>query len=230
METFDHLMRRDIYGSDVTNKEIAEQIVKDEQIYTLYVKSVANMLGFELDEYNPYILGKGVTAIVYLVNRGNMHFALKFIKEVIETYGQLIIAQDMISEYGLSSYVPKFICTFSKCTPTMLPDQVNLPEYAVIIQEYTGITLKEFIPLASLDQLHEIVDQLYIIKNAFENAGLIHDDLHDENITVKIFINGKLKVFIIDLDAVKPAEKQEYNGFTNIDTIINKINTLIDLD
>jgi serine/threonine protein kinase len=223
-------MRYDIYGGDMTNKEIAERIVKDEQTYTVYVKSVAEMLGFELDEYNPYILGKGVSAIVYLVKRDNIYFALKFIKEVIETYGQLIIAQDMISEYDLSRYVPKFICTFSKYTPTILPYEINLPEYAIIIQEYTGLTLKEFIPLASLDQLYEIIDQLREIKNAFENAGLIHDDIYDENITVKVFISGKLKVFIIDLDAVKPAEKQEYNGLTNIDIIINKINTLIDLD
>jgi flagellar biosynthesis regulator FlbT len=121
MQTLKHPMRHDIYGRVMTNIEIGEQIVKDEQIYTLYVKSVAEMLEFKLDKFSPYILGKGITAIVHLVKQNNTYFALKFIKEVIETYGQSLISQDIIGEYGLSIHVTNFICIFIKYTPTILP-------------------------------------------------------------------------------------------------------------
>ena len=142
----------------MTEDEMMQDVVKNELTYTLYVKRVADMLGFQLDEDEDYILGQGAASTVYLVSQNNKYFALKFMYGAALGYGDVLVAQNKIQAAGLSRHVPAVVCSYGRNTPTLLRGEVTLPSYGVIVQEYAGITLKEFIPVATPTQLQKLQD------------------------------------------------------------------------
>ncbi|CAK7995045.1 Hypothetical protein POVR1_LOCUS563 [uncultured virus] len=225
--SFSNFFNPELYGleEDATVRDIAEIIVDDEESYTAEVARLATLFGYQLNSNAPYILGVGTTSIVYLVTRNRKQFALKFIKLVLSTLGTLLVGQELMIENDLDEYIPKIYLTYGQMGPG-LGDFDGLDEFGVIIQDYVGSSLKEFQLHATKEELDKIIVQLRAIKYDFETHDLIHDDLHDENITVT-YQNEDLKVYLIDLDNVKPKEQQQYSGLGRLDPIIASLQHLL---
>jgi serine/threonine protein kinase len=217
------------YDEDFTQKQHIENMVEDERKYSLFLHNFIKKFGYDLDLNSPYFVGFGSTAIVYNVSKNGQNYIMKFIwgNAPFEKYVTSLEGQMLVESAGLVSYVPKLYFSVFEHEPQIFDyltisnekDSTSI-SYGIIIQEYAGVSLKTLKSHLSPSNIKDVCQQLRTLKQLFLLKGIVHDDLHDENIT----INKEGKVQVIDLEEVKLLQPVKTRaGFGHLDDVIAEL-------
>ena len=215
-----------VYDDQFTKMDHIRSIVDDERRFSYFLKTFLEKLGYDINLYEPYFHGFGASAIDYIVSRNNKVYVMKFIYEGnnFSTFVQMLDGYKMIADAGLKQFVaPIRLSLFNHNGgnfeyETLKGEHVRMTiSYGIIIHDYVGETLDSIIRSSDNPNLNSVCEQLEKIEVFFLNQGLIHETLHESNITMN---DGR--VYFHSLEGVKHLKQ---NGFPTLDNLIKRLDT-----
>jgi hypothetical protein len=188
-----------------TKADHIESIIQSEKKWSDYVEELAKKFGYTLDLNSPYFIGFGGTSNAYSVQKDGKSYVLKFFwgRDNHDLYLQEINGYAMVNRTTLSKWIGKQYVSYYE------------RNIGLIIMDYVGITLDRYASTdPSVKNIERVCIQLGELSDAMERERLYHNDLHSNNITISL-VDGFPRVYIIDLEEVKPPKNNDYKKFRN---------------
>ncbi|HSW76932.1 MAG TPA: lipopolysaccharide core heptose(II) kinase RfaY [Candidatus Saccharimonadales bacterium] len=130
------------------------------------------------------IIGKGASAKVFTACKPHCIYAIKKVRATLFNKDEVIIAHQM-GEYGIGPRV----YAYWYCRKTL--------EWFIVIDKIDGITLCEFLQYNECIS-QELYNLIYKQINLMHQHGVIHHDLHCDNIMLSAKDNYINAIYIID--------------------------------
>jgi predicted Ser/Thr protein kinase len=202
------LINPEQYTSTFTKKDDIQRIVDFEKKWSEKVHTLAKKHGYQLHLDQPYFLGFGTTATVYKVYRGSGAYALKFFykPESAEHYSIETKGYDTItsSSTSLDPYILKYYVSYFD------PKQ----SVGLVIMDHVGLTLAKYMDTnPPAPAVEKVCKQLVKLEEAMENAEIYHNDLHAQNIMVRLTRKQEPRIFIIDYGQISLEPNENFGSF-----------------
>lgn len=204
---------REHYEGYILENEI-KNILWYEKTFTLFVQAEISKFGYNIDINSPYIAGIGSTSIAYFVtNKMHESRIAKFIWgfEKQKIFASEISAVALVTECDMQAWIPKYYETYTTS------EYINgIDGYCLIFEEYTGVTLTEFVLTSTPCERKLILSQLRDLRSEMLENNIVNTDFSMDNLTVDNWLNLKM----IDISDVKERTIESLVAFNECYQII----------
>lgn len=207
---FERLSANIEYHEDFTFEDQVNNIVSDEKLYTPFLQKEVARFGYQIDVHKPYMVGIGATAIAYLVSdRDGNPVIVKFIWGLgrHDSYAAEIRSVARLIDLDMQEWIPEYYQTYSTFNSSIVKGG-----YCLIFEEYTGVTLTEFLTTSTPKKNKVILDQLRKLRHDMINNEVVNLDFREDNLTV----DHNMQLKMIDLSDIADMNSETLGRFEDL--------------